>query len=154
VDGPAWLTAYGEVRFSVDTGRKAAAAKTPFSAKLEPVLISGPSEPAIGSEYGRRLQLPAKLSGGPFRLATIAADGQRIVLSPQKPQHRRGACVLLDLRTGEVRWFSRDPAMALARNLLDRIHNRSSLRRNFGAVVIEGTQLTLVGTGSRSDCRI
>jgi hypothetical protein len=154
VDGPAYLTAHGEVRFSVDTGLKTAAPTAPFSAKLEPVLISGPSEPAIGSERGLRLQLPAKPSGGPFRVAAIAADGQRIVLSPQKTPDRRGACILLDLRTGDVKWFSRDPAMALARNLLDRIYNRSSLRHNFEAVVVEGTQLTLVGTGSRNDCRI
>jgi hypothetical protein len=142
VDGPAYLTANGEVRFSIETGLKVDSEK--------PALVFE----SITGTPSARLQLPARLSGGPFRIAAIAADGQRIVLSPQNTPDRRGACILLDLRTGEVRWFSRDPAMALARNLLDRIYNRSSLRHNFEAIVIEGTNLTLVGTASRSDCRI
>jgi hypothetical protein len=147
-DGPAYLTAHGEVRFSVDTGLKAPAPKEPHSQNLA-ILV----EPGTAAARDVRLQLLAKLSGGPFRVATIAADGHRLVVSPQSPD-RRGTCVLIDLRAGEVRWFSRDPAMALARNLLDQIYNRSSLRHNFEAVAIEGTNLTLVGTGSRSDCRI
>jgi hypothetical protein len=154
VDGPAYLTASGEVRLSVDSYLKPAALKVPFSAMAEPALISGPSEPATCSVQGEHLRLPGGMPGGPFRIAAIAADGKRIVLTPQATTARRSAAAyLLDLRTGQVRQCGQHPAMALVRNLLEPISIRN-IRHKFNAIIHDGHHLTLVGTGTRSDCRI
>jgi hypothetical protein len=93
---------------------------------------------------------------GPFRVAAIAADGQRIVLSPLTPMARpagRTSNWQIDLRAGDPVLSYGDPATALAANLLGTISNRT-LRNKFISIFVDGTVLVLEAKKSRHLCRI
>lgn len=91
---------------------------------------------------------------GPFRVAALAADGQRIVLSPESNSGGRFApSWLIDLRLHEPVPTAGDPAAALAANLLGAITHRP-LRNRFVSIFADGAVLVLEASRSRHLCRI
>ena len=157
VDGPVAVTAKGEIGC------------------LE---LQGPSRNQKGPHLGLRILNAACLPpGGPFRVAAIAADGQRVVLSPMldssggpaqslpnRPRKQEPSSWLslssranshssmIDLRLLVAAPVAGDPAAALATKLLGTISNRT-LRHKFVTIFADGGVLVLEASRGRHLCR-
>ena len=133
VDGPAGVTSRGEI--------------CRIEMRSNPLLSRGKHLWTHVLNAGR---LPP---GGPFRVAAIAADGQRIILSPLTRSAGRPSNWLIDLRAVDPVLSYSEPATALAANLVGAISNRT-LRNKFMSIFVDGTVLVLEAKKSRNLCRI
>jgi hypothetical protein len=96
------------------------------------------------------------LAGGPFRVAAVSADGQRVLLSPEPGSIGiMAASWHLDLQKGTTRRTPhRAPTIALASDLLAGISNRI-LRHRFSSILVDDHgNLTLQACTGRSHCHI
>jgi hypothetical protein len=93
-------------------------------------------------------------SSGPFRVAAIAADGKRLVLSEvSNSGSGRTPSWLIDLHTVEVFQILGDPVTALAANLLGAFTNRT-LRHIFVSIFADCAVLVLTTSRGGRFCRI